>query len=164
MTKSAALMLLFLNLFLYLIIIVIASWAVNHAIERTHETASVLAIPARIFPMWFPMGNLATGFFVIFTLIAGVVGIATSLTGIGNVLQWDRANLNAAAGSSLLSWALTLLAMGFACKEMDIGWTDANLRTLEAVTIIASATQLFCTGAIHAAAAQAVEFFRTGRV
>ncbi|GKV19506.1 hypothetical protein SLEP1_g29758 [Rubroshorea leprosula] len=164
MTKSAALMLLFLNLFLYLIIIVIASWAVNHAIERTHETASVLAIPARIFPMWFPMGNLATGFFVIFSLIAGVVGIATSVTGIGNVLQWDRANLSAAAGSSLLSWALTLLAMGFACKEMDIGWTDANLRTLEAVTIIASATQLFCTGAIHAGAAQDVEPFRTGRV
>ncbi|GLU08801.1 hypothetical protein SLE2022_256890 [Rubroshorea leprosula] len=164
MTKSAALMLLFLNLFLYLIIIVIASWAVNHAIERTHETASVLAIPARIFPLWFPMGNLATGLFVIFSLIAGVVGIATSVTGIGNVLQWDRANLSAAAGSSLLSWALTLLAMGFACKEMDIGWTDANLRTLEAVTIIASATQLFCTGAIHAVAAQDVEPFRTGRV
>ncbi|GLT47509.1 hypothetical protein SLA2020_212020 [Shorea laevis] len=150
-SQSAALMLLFLNLLLYFIVIVIASWVVNHAIEKTHETASVLSTPARIFPMWFPMGNLATGFFIIFSLLAGVVGIATSFTGVGNVLRWDRPSLSAAVGSSLLSWALTLLAMGFACKEIDISWAGGTLRTLEVVTIILSATQFVCTGAIHVA-------------
>lgn len=77
-----------------------------------HLAASVLSIPARIFPIFFPMGNMATGFFIVFSLIAGVVGVANSVTGLTNVLQWDAPNLNAAASSSLLTWALTLLAMG----------------------------------------------------
>ncbi|XWS13582.1 hypothetical protein CRYUN_Cryun36dG0049200 [Craigia yunnanensis] len=151
-SKSAAIMLLFLNLGLYILVTIVAGWAVNHAIERTHETASVLSIPARIFPIYFPVGNMATGFFVIFSLIAGVVGVATSVSGLTNVLQWDPPNLSAAAASSMLTWTLTLLAMGLACKEINIGWTDGNLRTLEVMTIIVSATQLFCTGAIHAGA------------
>ncbi|GMI96164.1 hypothetical protein like AT5G18970 [Hibiscus trionum] len=151
-SKSTALMLLVLNLGLYIIVTIIAGWAVNYAIERTHETASVLLIPARIFPIYFPMGNMATGLFVIFSLVAGVVGVATSVTGLTNVLQWDGPNLGAAAASSLLTWALSMLATGLACKEIYIGWTDANLRTLEVMTVITSATQLFCTAAIHSSA------------
>lgn len=77
-----------------------------------HNAASVLSIPLRIFPIFFPMGNMATGFFVIFSLIAGVVGIGTSLTGLHNVFQWDHPSLHAAAASSLITWSLTLLAMG----------------------------------------------------
>ncbi|KAE8658469.1 binding protein [Hibiscus syriacus] len=151
-SKSTALMLLVLNLGLYITVTIIAGWAVNQAIETTHETASVLSIPARIFPIYFPMGNMATGLLVIFSLLAGVVGVATSVTGVTSVLQWNGPNLCAAASSSLLTWALTMLAMGLACKDIYVGWTDANLRTLEVMTIIASATQLFCTGAIHAGA------------
>ncbi|CAA7061936.1 unnamed protein product [Microthlaspi erraticum] len=165
-SKSAAFMLLILNLGLYFVVTVIASWAVNHGIERTRESASVLSLPAKIFPIYFPVGNMATGFFVIFSLIAGVVGMATSLTGIMNVLQWDSPNLHSAAASSLISWSLTLLAMGLACKEINIGWTEANLRTLEVLTIIMSGTQLLCTGAIHAGVGETVAVDRphTGRV
>lgn len=36
--KSAAFALLVLNVFLYFIIIAIAAWAVNHGIEKSHET------------------------------------------------------------------------------------------------------------------------------
>lgn len=39
-SKSAALFLLFLNLVLYFIVATIASWAVNHAIERSRETGN----------------------------------------------------------------------------------------------------------------------------
>ncbi|KAF7837212.1 membrane protein PM19L [Senna tora] len=111
-SKSVASILLVLNLVLYLIVIVIASWAVNHGIERSRETASVLSTPARIFPIYFPFGNMATGFFIIFSLIAGVVGFTTSLTGLQNVMQWNAPNLYAAAMSSFITFALTLLAMG----------------------------------------------------
>ncbi|KAJ4721839.1 AWPM-19-like family protein [Melia azedarach] len=149
-SKSAAFILLMLNLGLYFIVTIIAAWAVNHGIEKSHESASVLSIPAHIFPIYYPFGNMATGFFVVFSLLAGVVGMGTSLSGINNVLQWDLPNLNAAAASSLITWSLTLLAMGVGCKEIDLGWTQSNLRTLEVMTIIVSATQLFCTGAIHA--------------
>ncbi|GAV60890.1 AWPM-19 domain-containing protein [Cephalotus follicularis] len=148
-SKSATFLLLLLNLGLYFVVTVIAAWAVNHGIEKSHETASVLSTPARIFPIYFPIGNMATGHFVIFSLVVGVVGMTTSLTGLNNVLQWNLPNLNAAAFSSLTTWALTLLAMGLACKEINLGWTDSNLRTLEVMTIIVSGTQLFCTGAIH---------------
>lgn len=92
---------------------------------------------------------MATGFFVVFALIAGVVGMGTSVTGLKNILQWTAPNLHSAAASSMGTWALTLLAMGLACKEINLGLRDANLRTLEVITIIASTTQLICTGAIH---------------
>ncbi|XP_010546820.1 PREDICTED: uncharacterized protein LOC104818786 [Tarenaya hassleriana] len=165
-SKSAAFMLLMLNLGLYFIVTVIASWAVNHGVDRARETASVLSLPAHIFPIFFPMGNMATGFFVIFSLIAGVVGMATSLSGIQNVLEWDAPNLHSAAASSLISWALTLLSMGLACKEINLGWTEANLRTLEVMTIIVSGTQLLCTGAIHVGVGETISDQRNhlGRV
>ncbi|KAK3175715.1 hypothetical protein Dsin_029454 [Dipteronia sinensis] len=154
-SKSAAFILLILNLGLYFIVTIIAAWAANHGIERSHDTASVLSLPARIFPIYFPFGNMATGFFIIFSLLAGVVGVASSLTGLTNILQWNVPSLNAAAASSFIAWSLTLLAMGLACKEINIGYTDSNLRTLEVMTIIVSATQLFCTGAIHVGAEEA---------
>ncbi|GER37448.1 heavy metal transport/detoxification superfamily protein [Striga asiatica] len=152
-SKSAAFMLLVLNIVLYLIVIFIASWAVNHGIERSHKMASVLSLPAQIFPIYYPFGNSATGFVVLLSLIAGVVGFTTSVTGIGEVIQWDAPNLHAAATSSLISWLLTMLSMGLACKEIDIGWTDSNLvkdlRTLETILILLGGTQLFCTAAIY---------------
>ncbi|KAJ7954979.1 AWPM-19-like family protein [Quillaja saponaria] len=155
-SKSVASILLVLNLVLYFVVTVIAAWATNHGIERTHETASVLSIPARIFPIYFPIGNMATGFLIIFSLIAGVVGFTTSITGLHNVFQWNAPNLHTAATSSLTTWALTLLAMGFACKEIELGWTDSNLRTLETMTIIVTATQLLCTGVIHVGVSEVV--------
>ncbi|XVE97539.1 hypothetical protein REPUB_Repub03eG0028000 [Reevesia pubescens] len=51
--------------------------------------------------------NLSLG-----TLPFEIHGIATSAFGLTNVIQWDAPNLSAAAASSLLTWTLTLLAMG----------------------------------------------------
>ncbi|KAK6146123.1 hypothetical protein DH2020_019992 [Rehmannia glutinosa] len=154
--KSAAFILLAVNVILYFIIIAIAAWAVNHGIERSHETASVLSLPARIFPIYFPFGNMATGFVVILSLIAGVVGFTTSITGIYNVMQWNAPNLHAAASSSLVTWLLTLLAMGVACDEISIGWIESNLRILETALILVSGSQLFCIAAIHVGIADVV--------
>ncbi|KAK1278158.1 hypothetical protein QJS04_geneDACA007336 [Acorus gramineus] len=55
---------------------------------------------------------MATGFFVFFSLIAGLVGIAASVSGLNNVLQWNTSNLLSSAASSIMAWSLTLLAMG----------------------------------------------------
>ncbi|KAM1040579.1 hypothetical protein ACFX15_029332 [Malus domestica] len=68
-SKSTASILLIVNLVLYFIVIVIASWAINHGIQRSRKTASGLSILARIFPIYFPFGNTAIGFFVIFFLL-----------------------------------------------------------------------------------------------
>ncbi|KAJ4779405.1 AWPM-19-like family protein [Rhynchospora pubera] len=147
---SAATFLLFVNLIMYAAAAVVAGWAINYSIDEA--PSATLAPPARIFPIYFPIGNLATGFFVIFSLLAGIVGVMTSLTGLQEVMQARLPSILSAAASSVVTWALTLLAMGLACKEISIGPRPANLRALETLTIILSGTQLFCTGAIHAIA------------
>lgn len=77
-----------------------------------HLAASELTIPVRLFPMYFPMGNMATGFFIVFSLITGLVGVASSVAGINNILQWNGPNLLSAATTSATSLSLTILAMG----------------------------------------------------
>lgn len=83
--------------------------------------------PVRLFPIYFPIGNLATGFFVIFALLAGVVGVSTSLTGLHDVNRGLPANMMSAAAAALVTWTLTLLAMGLACKEISVSWRPASL-------------------------------------
>ena len=141
--------------------------------------------PVRLFPIYFPIGNLATGFFVVFALLAGVVGISTSITGLHDVGQGLPANMMSAAAAALVTWTLTLLAMGLACKEISVSWRPASLvlilyaretfqfepgnfvsdmcglclsaqRTLEAFTIILAGTQLLCAGSLHAGAHAAI--------
>nr|GEU59285.1 AWPM-19-like family protein [Tanacetum cinerariifolium] len=116
--NSATFFLLLVNLVLYLIITIIASWAINHGIDDTHKK--------------------------------GVVGFTTSATGINNVAQWKASSLYAASASALITWSLTLLAMGFACKEIDIGWSGSTLRALEVILIIVSGTQFLSMVTIQA--------------
>ncbi|XP_020577086.1 uncharacterized protein LOC110022472 [Phalaenopsis equestris] len=149
--KALATFFLFINLLMYAILVVVAGWALNYGIDETPQSVSELSLPARLFPVYYPIGNLATGFVVMFSLIAGLVGVAASLTGLQNVVQGSTSGLLSAAASSVMAWGLTLLAMGLACKEISIGWRTAGLRALETLTIMASGTQLLCTGAIHAA-------------
>ncbi|KAK9161386.1 hypothetical protein Syun_007727 [Stephania yunnanensis] len=129
--------LLVLNLVLYVIVSIIAGVAINYDIDSSLPSEASLSIPAHIFPMYNPTGNMATGFFLIFSLIAGLVGIATSIAGIGNIQQVNLPNLHSAGTYSIITWGLTLLAMGLACKEINIGiQDDLNL--------------LLCMGALNA--------------
>lgn len=59
------------------------------------------------------MGNAATGFFVVFAMIAGVVGVASCISGISHLRYWDIDSLPAAASAATISWSLTALAMGY---------------------------------------------------
>nr|TKW10275.1 hypothetical protein SEVIR_6G151900v2 [Setaria viridis] len=159
---------LFLNLIMYVIVAAIAGWAINYSIGESMNSLQGASPPVRLFPIYFPIGNLATGFFVIFALITGVVGISTSLTGLHDVGQGFPANMMSAAASALITWTLTLLAMGLACKEISVSggprasymclspYLCAVQRTLEAFTIILSGTQLLCVGSLHAGAHEAI--------
>ncbi|KAF5207574.1 Membrane protein pm19l [Thalictrum thalictroides] len=97
------------------------------------------------------MGNAATGFFVVFAMIASVVGLASSLAGINHVRLWHADSLPSAASVAIIAWTLTLLAMGLACKEIEQQIRNARLRTMEAFLIILSATQFIYILAIHGA-------------
>ncbi|XP_076934408.1 membrane protein PM19L-like [Bidens hawaiensis] len=156
--KPATFFFFFMNLALYLLVIVITSLEVNLGIRDSHKQASVLTIPARIFPIYYPFGNMATGYVVILSLLAGVVGFTTSITGWSNAAQPNASKLYAAFASSLITWSLALLAMGFACKEKSIGWTGDNLNVLESLLTILSGTQLLGLMAIHVEIEELVRF------
>ncbi|URD95382.1 AWPM-19-like membrane family protein [Musa troglodytarum] len=147
--KSVASLLLLLNFCMYVIVASIGGWALNFAIDHGFTIGSGLALPAHFSPVYFPMGNQATGFFVIFALIAGVVGAAAAIAGIQHARRWNNDSLPSAASSAVIAWGLTLLAMGLACKEIHLEGRNTRLRTMEAFLIILSATQLVYILAIH---------------
>ncbi|KAL5990103.1 hypothetical protein ACLOJK_011000 [Asimina triloba] len=125
--KSLAGGLLFLNLCMYIIVAAIGGWAINYAIDYGFVIGPGLDLPAHFSPIYFPMGNAATGFFVVFALIAGVVGAASALAGISHIRSWHVDSLPAAASSAIIAWTLTLLAMGLACKEIELHIRNARL-------------------------------------
>ncbi|KNA14085.1 hypothetical protein SOVF_110830 [Spinacia oleracea] len=130
--------LLFLNLIMYLIVIGFASWCLNNYINfSTHHPGLG--------------GNGATSFFLIVSILAGVIGVVSKLAGANHIRAWRNDSLAAAGSSALVAWALTALAMGLACKEINIGgWRGWRLRVLEAFIIILTFFELFYVLAIHA--------------
>ncbi|PIA41379.1 hypothetical protein AQUCO_02200061v1 [Aquilegia coerulea] len=110
--KPLAGLLLLLNFCMYLIVAAIGGWAINRAIDHGFVIGPGLELPAHFSPIYFPMGNAATGFFVVFAMIASVVGAASSLAGINHVRLWHADSLPSAASVAIMAWTLTLLAMG----------------------------------------------------
>jgi hypothetical protein len=113
--KPVAFLLLLLNLCMYFILAVIGGWAVNVAIDHGFIIGPELRLPAHFHPIFFHIGNFATGFFVVFSLVAGVVGIASAIVGFTHLRFWNYHSLQPAAAMGLLAWALTVLAMGYVC-------------------------------------------------
>ncbi|KAF3449847.1 hypothetical protein FNV43_RR05926 [Rhamnella rubrinervis] len=150
--KPVASLLLVLNFCMYVVVLGIGGWAMNRAIDHGFVIGPGFDLPAHFSPIYFPMGNAATGFFVTFALIAGVVGAASAISGINHLRSWTAESLPSAAAAATIAWTLTLLAMGFACKEIELEIRNARLRTMEAFLIILSATQLLYVAAIHGAA------------
>ncbi|CAN1150212.1 Membrane protein PM19L [Linum perenne] len=150
--KYVATLLLVLNFCMYVIVLGIGGWAMNIAIDHGFIIGAGFELPAHFSPIYFPMGNAATGFFVTFALIAGVVGAASVISGLNHIRAWHSDSLPSAAAAGTIAWTLTLLAMGFACKEIQLEGRNARLRTMEAFLIILSATQLLYIAAIHGAA------------
>ncbi|KAL8511764.1 hypothetical protein ACS0TY_018269 [Phlomoides rotata] len=125
--KSVARLLLFLNFCMYAIVVGISAWATNTAIDHGFIIGPELRLPAHFSSMAFPMGNASTGFFVMFALIAGVAGMASAISGLNHLRYWDSDSLSAASSVAAIAWTLTLLAMGFACKEIENHLTNPRL-------------------------------------
>ncbi|KAI4343059.1 hypothetical protein MLD38_027605 [Melastoma candidum] len=147
--KSMASLILLLNFCMFAIVLGISGWAMNKAINYGFIIGPELSLPAHFSPIYFPMGNAATGFFVTFSLIAGVVGIASIIAGGNHLRAWSNDSLPSAVSVAAISLSLTLLAMGFAWKEIDLHVRNAKLRTMEAFIIILSVTQLLYIVVIH---------------
>ena len=63
-------------------------------------------------------GNAVTPLFITVVLVACMAGFASVFAGAHHLRICRIETLAAAAATSLIAWLLTLLAMGFACKEI----------------------------------------------
>ncbi|KAG6759161.1 hypothetical protein POTOM_035629 [Populus tomentosa] len=170
--RNIAAPLLFLNLLMYAIALGFASWCTNRYINGQTSHPSVLAV-ALIFAslhcflggygvnssfVWLIKiklpgfgGNGATGFFLTFAILACVVGMVSKFVGGAHVRAWRGDSLAAAGSASLIAWAITALAFGFACKEINVGgYRGWRLRAVEAFIIILTFTQLLYVLLLHA--------------
>ncbi|EFJ14314.1 hypothetical protein SELMODRAFT_423735 [Selaginella moellendorffii] len=126
--------LVFLNFFLYMILLGIAGAKLNDSFERG----------------FVPGGNGITVTLVIFALIAGVVGVASSLAGMHHLAAWRTDSFAAAGAAGLIAWLLTLLSFGIACKHIRRGRIySKSVRVLESIAIILAGTQLFYLLMLH---------------
>lgn len=109
-------------------------------------------LPLLLFVLQFSgvAGNGTTPYFLIFAILAGVLGVVSKLAGGTRIRVWRNDSLAAAGSCALVAWAVTALAMGFASKEIDIGVNRGwRLWALEAFKIILYVTQLYVL-VIHA--------------
>ncbi|XP_028801550.1 membrane protein PM19L [Neltuma alba] len=136
--RNIAAPLLFLNLIMYFIVLGFSSWCLNRFINgQTYHPSFG--------------GNGATMFFLTFALLASVLGIASKFLGGNHLRTWRNDSLAGAGASSLIAWAVTALAFGLACKQINIGGHRGwRLRIVEAFIIILTFTQLLCVILIHA--------------
>ncbi|ERN12397.1 hypothetical protein AMTR_s00025p00121500 [Amborella trichopoda] len=51
---------------MYVAVSVIAGWAINYGIDNTYTIASTEPLHVHLFPIYYAIGNKATGFFVLF--------------------------------------------------------------------------------------------------
>ncbi|XP_009763237.1 membrane protein PM19L-like [Nicotiana sylvestris] len=136
--RTLAAPLLFINLVMYLIVLGFASWCLNRFIngQTNHPSFG---------------GNGATMFFLVFAILAAVLGIISKLIGAKHLRAWRNDSLAAAGSSAVIAWAVTALAFGLACKEINIGgWRGWRLRVLEGFVIVLGVTQLLYVLMLHA--------------
>lgn len=136
--RTVAAPLLFLNLVMYFIVLGFASWCLNRYIngQANHPSFG---------------GNAATGIFLMYAMLAAVLGIVAKFAGGCHIRAWRNDSLAAAGASSLVAWAVTVLAFGLACKEIKLGgYRGWRLKVLEAFIIILTFTELLYLLLIHA--------------
>ncbi|KAL1561661.1 Membrane protein pm19l [Salvia divinorum] len=136
--RNLAAPLLFLNLIMYFIVLGFTSWCLNRYIngQTAHPSMG---------------GNGATPHFLSFAILASVLGIVSKIAGGSHLRAWRNDSLAAAGSSSIVAWAVTALAFGLACKEINVGgWRGWRLRVLEGFVIVLAFTQLLYVLLIHA--------------
>ncbi|XP_020083309.1 uncharacterized protein LOC109706748 [Ananas comosus] len=122
--------LLLVNLVMYVLVLALAGWSLDKYIDRqTHRHLG---------------GNMSTEYLLIFALLAGAVGACSVLAGTMHLRAWRSDSLASAVSAGLVSWALTALSFGLACKQIILGNRGRRLRTLEAFIVILTFTQLLC--------------------
>ncbi|KAH0468110.1 hypothetical protein IEQ34_003143 [Dendrobium chrysotoxum] len=128
--------LLLLNFMMYVTVLGLAGWStdkyINHNAAHQHMR-----------------GNITTMYLLIFSLITGATGVCAVVAGLVHVCAWRGDSLASAVSSALISWAMTTIAFGLACKQISMRNRQADLKALEAFIIILTVTQLIYLIMLH---------------
>lgn len=95
------------------------------------------------------VGNGATLFFVIFSIIAAMLAIASYLAALHHLRVWNAESGAAASAVAWIAWLLLIVAFCLAWKEIHIGHRDTKLKVLEAFVIILTLTHFLYTLVLH---------------
>ncbi|KAI5075386.1 hypothetical protein GOP47_0009462 [Adiantum capillus-veneris] len=125
--------LLILNFALFMVVLGISGWALDSFIDGRPTD-----------------GNSATEPLVLFSLIAGAVGVASIIIALSLVRGKSRENATGSSTSAIIAWVLLIIAFGLACKQIHIGNLGTTLKFLEAFVIIVMATHSLYLLVLHA--------------
>ncbi|KAJ9147371.1 hypothetical protein P3X46_029544 [Hevea brasiliensis] len=100
--------LLAVNFIVYLIGLGLVGWSLDKYIngEQNHPHLG---------------GNPSTSFMLVFALIGGVISAISVIVGLLHFCAWRSDSLACASSLGTISWAITALAFGFACKQIIYG-------------------------------------------
>ncbi|KAL2635585.1 hypothetical protein R1flu_007064 [Riccia fluitans] len=132
MGRALAGPLLIFNLLMFIIVLGLSGWMMNRAITRGGFG-----------------GNAATPFFSLVSLLAGMVGIASIITGLHHLRLWRASSGAAAQATAWITWLLLVLAFCLAWKEIHIGRRSTKHRVLEGFIISLTVNHLLYTLALH---------------
>jgi uncharacterized membrane protein len=93
--------------------------------------------------------NGATIYLVLFSLIAGVVAIASYITALHHLRVWTSESGAASVAAAWIAWLLLIVAFCLAWKEIDLGGRGSKLKVLEAFVIILLITHLIYNMVLH---------------
>lgn len=88
--------------------------------------------------------------FAMISLIAGMFVLAQIFSGISHYKHFSSGSVGSASTTALLAWLFTLLAFGWACKEIDVGHTGSREQALEAFVFILAFFETIYVLLLHA--------------
>ncbi|EFJ10515.1 hypothetical protein SELMODRAFT_427082 [Selaginella moellendorffii] len=130
--KLAAGVLGVINLLLYLILIGFSTWAFENV-------AGDLMLGK----------DLSRLMLILVSLLTGVVGTLSAVSSLYYVKYPAAVSHASASATAIISAAFSLVALGFASKNVNLGSDNSKFRVLEAFSIIVGITQLGFTVLMH---------------
>jgi hypothetical protein len=80
--------------------------------------------------------NGMTQFVVLFALIEGTFLAAACVVGLSHAFHYNSGSVGPAFATSVIAWGVDILALGFACKEINIGGQGPREKAIESLIII----------------------------
>lgn len=134
---------------IYIVIACLSGYLFNRYVDAGLNQAAILGVPTNHGDDSF-VANAVVLYLILFTLIASMVGLASSIMGTYHGARFRDHSASGAAAAHWIALLLNLLAFGIACKTLErshIGGGNIGriVKTVASLQIIAGVLQLLYT-------------------